>query len=538
MSITFNKYEDATSVVHKTAGGTSTNRYVSNAWASGDAFADTDTAGAVIVFNLTKYNNLESITRCGLKINVSTAMTATSATFLWEYKQSSGAGTWASLEALPSFVDNTNHLQTTGQNTVEFDPQEMSGTWWDNEIRLRLVTVSGLTDGGAFNTSNKPQSKHYCIVVDSEASAVTTDTIYDAMVSGGWYNMISSKQQTYSKAFEVLCDLEFKSSTYKIASELVHKTLPSALGRNRPRIDLDSSSTFQMGELDADGYGYDSGAYIQSTPQGRYHHFNCLGTIKIYGSIFKSANGLMAVDFGNNSNNDCVDSRFEGLWRLTVNREANADFPFRRCFFRLYQSSSLSEGVVIANKNYTYNVYEPYVFESGFYAYLGTLYVYNQRGVKPKLQMNIGDHYYDRNPEWTGEPSVSRRLGDGGYYAQVSFDVNVVDDTNTAISGATVVLKDKDNNTVFSTTTDANGDITQQWVTYLSNTQAGGGELTMSPFTLTITKTGYDTYTRTLTIARTYSSGAVVATQPPPFRLMAMMCATSSGGGISSGYIT
>jgi hypothetical protein len=357
------------------------------------------------------------------------------------------------------------------------------------------------------------------------------------MVAGGWYNMISSKQQTHSKAFEVLCDLEFKSSTYKIASELVHKTLPSALTRNRPRMDFDSSSTFQMGEIEADDYGYDSGAYIQTSPQGSYHHFNCLGTIKIYGSIFKAGNGLMAVDFGNNANNDCVDSRFEGIWRITVNREANADFPFRRCFFRLYQSSSLSEGVVIANKNYNYNIYEPYVFESGFYAYLGTIYVYNQRGIKPKLQMNIGDHFYDRNPEWLGEPIVSRRLGDGGYYAQVSFDVNVVDESDTAISGATVTLKDKDDTTVFSTTTDASGDITQQWVTYLSNTSAGGGELTMSPFTITISKAGYTTFEREVVIARTYSSGAIVATQPDPVFLPVVLCAASSGG-ISSGYIS
>jgi len=84
-------------------------------------------------------------------------------------------------------------------------------------------------------------------------------------------------------------------------------------------------------------------------------------------------------------------------------------------------------------------------------------------------------------------------------------NLSVRDEGNVAISGALIVCRDKDNNIVFSETTDANGDIDEQEVLYAIHTSgatgqsgAAGGYVTntvlYSPFTITISKAGYETY--------------------------------------------
>lgn len=80
---------------------------------------------------------------------------------------------------------------------------------------------------------------------------------------------------------------------------------------------------------------------------------------------------------------------------------------------------------------------------------------------------------------------------------QYEFDLAVTDKDGMAINGATVTLKDKDGNTVFSTTTDANGLIATQTVSRGYYAQATGNTLQeYSPHTLTITKNGYQTYVK------------------------------------------
>jgi hypothetical protein len=96
-------------------------------------------------------------------------------------------------------------------------------------------------------------------------------------------------------------------------------------------------------------------------------------------------------------------------------------------------------------------------------------------------------------------------------YVAFSLNLNVTDESGNAISGATVVLKDKDDNQIFSTTTDANGAITEQTVDILkaqndvnNNTKYFYLDTPTVdwtyyyPYTLTVSKSGYETYTDTL----------------------------------------
>jgi hypothetical protein len=103
--------------------------------------------------------------------------------------------------------------------------------------------------------------------------------------------------------------------------------------------------------------------------------------------------------------------------------------------------------------------------------------------------------------------------GTGTIYRQYTFDLKVTDKDQNAISGATVTVKDKDGNTVFSVTSNASGDIATQTVSRGYYDQTHGDTLQeYSPHTLTITKEGYQTYTGNLTLSQ--KTNRTIALQP------------------------
>ena len=110
----------------------------------------------------------------------------------------------------------------------------------------------------------------------------------------------------------------------------------------------------------------------------------------------------------------------------------------------------------------------------------------------------------------TGTPTFSRvrsspqlGLSEWRYYQQFSANFKVLDENNTVIEGATVVMKNKNGDTLFTATTNSSGVITEQVFTQrdwffdpinyptLINKI---GFTTYSPFEIYITKTGYETY--------------------------------------------
>jgi hypothetical protein len=83
----------------------------------------------------------------------------------------------------------------------------------------------------------------------------------------------------------------------------------------------------------------------------------------------------------------------------------------------------------------------------------------------------------------------------GEIYRQYTFNLQVTEEDGTAIENATVTLYDKDDNTVFSVSTAADGTIAEQTVSRGYYNQANGDTLQdYGPFTLTIEKDGYVTY--------------------------------------------
>jgi hypothetical protein len=79
---------------------------------------------------------------------------------------------------------------------------------------------------------------------------------------------------------------------------------------------------------------------------------------------------------------------------------------------------------------------------------------------------------------------------DGVIKEQYTCNIKVVDETGSAVEGATVTCTDKNGSEVFSVTTAADGTITEQTITYKQwqGTDEAAGETTYSPHKFVISK--------------------------------------------------
>ena len=143
------------------------------------------------------------------------------------------------------------------------------------------------------------------------------------------------------------------------------------------------------------------------------------------------------------------------------------------------------------------------------------LYSYDIRWFLPGGTDPSYQYFTLLNPETT-RPSgkivhyaaTHRDVFDFKIYVKFTFEIYVVDTSDTAISTANVLLKDKDNNTIIDTTTDVDGYLTQNVVSYYHTyvyNQSNFNEADNNPFTLTISKIGYIPYTEKFTFLNALS---------------------------------
>ena len=96
----------------------------------------------------------------------------------------------------------------------------------------------------------------------------------------------------------------------------------------------------------------------------------------------------------------------------------------------------------------------------------------------------------------------------GSYYTNpwnvqeyYTVNVKVLDENGSPISGATVTMVDNTSTQSFSVTTDANGDIATQNVLRMHAYYSSGLVCNVkNPYVITISKTGYETYTSDITV--------------------------------------
>jgi len=78
---------------------------------------------------------------------------------------------------------------------------------------------------------------------------------------------------------------------------------------------------------------------------------------------------------------------------------------------------------------------------------------------------------------------------------QYTCNIKVTDNNGLALSGVTVVCRDKDGNQVFNTTTDVNGDIAEQVINYKQWVDTSETLTTYSPHKFVLIKAGYQSLT-------------------------------------------
>jgi len=103
----------------------------------------------------------------------------------------------------------------------------------------------------------------------------------------------------------------------------------------------------------------------------------------------------------------------------------------------------------------------------------------------------------------------------GKIYRQYTFALKVVDKNGNPIPNASVKIWDKNNNLVVDETTDANGEIPEQTLTYGYYDQDHGNTPVMqTPHTIRITKAGYQTYEKKFTLDKKID-WMIALTAPP-----------------------
>ncbi|MBI2047709.1 MAG: hypothetical protein HYT27_01080, partial [Parcubacteria group bacterium] len=103
---------------------------------------------------------------------------------------------------------------------------------------------------------------------------------------------------------------------------------------------------------------------------------------------------------------------------------------------------------------------------------------------------------------------------------QYTFDLTVTDSVGGAVSGASVTLKDKDNTTIFTTTTGGDGTITQQTVTAFQMAHATSSatvtETDFNNFNLSVTATGLNDVSQTVIIGAAQDLTVVMSSACSP----------------------
>lgn len=121
-----------------------------------------------------------------------------------------------------------------------------------------------------------------------------------------------------------------------------------------------------------------------------------------------------------------------------------------------------------------------------------------------------------------------------------SITLKIVDKNGVGVSGATIQLKDKNNAVALSTTTDVNGLTTKADILRATINWAGSGtgqvNVLLSPFTLTITKAGYQTYTDTFNI--TDKINWEIALELDALKISSLSQSHCTLPGVSDGTIT
>jgi len=253
-------------------------------------------------------------------------------------------------------------------------------------------------------------------------------------------------------------------------------------------LDVRGNATLQLGEKVGD-WSRNGSTFIFNNPSNRCEIW--YGNFYMYSSTLKFINLEVDIQISDNNNVEILNSNILGNdkardfyltgsmnslilkrifvsgmrygLRLDLTPDTMEDIYIHDCDFGIRTTTSvIAIGADVTNCSYDY------------YVYFG------------------GDSITTINPV---NPVSNPRIYDDGAWIKEQYhcNIHIADKDGTDLQNATVLCEDKDDNEIFSVSTDASGDIVEQTITYKKWEDEAVTLTEYSPHKFTISKAGYET---------------------------------------------
>lgn len=431
-----------------------------------DYFPDDAIANDAILFVVSrseqgKYNEI--------KFNVTTQLVADAITVIWEYARRTG-GTYSipAWYSLAGVTDNTDAFRNAGVNSVVFTcPEDWEnfinpgGTYaYSWVVRCRIVSTTNLTEGGK-QTADAITIKPNTIWISefSSETPCTLQDIYDADVDGSW-GVVTKTDQLYT--FD--CNLYTDSSTgYFYTSQEVIQfkknwdvwfagKIVSGKVFSGSKVYHGSTFIFNLYNGDLGGKLAEVNAEIYNT-QYRYKHMD--GS-----SVY---HGHWGGSLGNRPGQTIYDVYAEGLRQFRFSNDANAIIGVKGRGFHIETPGAILKDITCFGGGYSIRLSGSkgdYIHTSDFSgAVISPINPYRATQVEDAdfdaVDCNWGTFEDSHKAYW--KTTITDDYYQGWVWETYSMLLQIIDKNNNAISGATVILIDKDGTEIFSYTTNVDG---------------------------------------------------------------------------------
>jgi hypothetical protein len=478
MAITFDNTVTITRI-WRTIGGVGT--YITPA-AAFDYFPDTGVAANDFIFfgYVSPWHDLT--------LYVGTAVAASTWTCTWQWYNGSS---WQTLTC----TDPSNALTTTGTHTITFDvpdgwktyTQTISSTRYGIGIRLKVDSVSGLTEGGA-NSGSTPILKEYAIRVTGTGNRLSD--ILSADTTGGW-GMV----ENVSNCYRILCNLRLGDGSTTTDFTIRRETLEiGTTAAGRTIVATDTATTFNLGVSDASGYQKGASLIIYS-PNVWYNYI--MATLNCYNSY------VAILTHGYDFCPDGVTTIINSVFECTSN---NLYFPTGSYALTITNSafahSTASASVLIYRAATINNLI--FARTGAVLVGVNSVTVENVDFGTAKLFTTSNANVTSTAKNCTFSGTLASQTNPTGSNNKVlvayTLSLDIRDQDNNALSDCTVTVVDSSTAELFNGTWSTDLVVT---VFEDRNTAPDTGYTDFNPITLTISKTGYETYTSTFTLTNT-----------------------------------
>jgi len=477
MAITFDITQNINSILFYNSVA---NSYSARDLTTGDYFNDSSVVGDILYFGFQRN------TWHDLSLTIGTPFVASSITLAWEFYNGS---TWVPL----TVTDGTSNFTTTG--VVSFSVPDkwrwkynISGLSGPQHsafyIRARITALTGLTEGGA-NATTAISIKDYTFHLDGGVSYRISD-IQTANDSGSW-GAITTLNKYSSITGNVFMSVSGTSLTIRenemieIGTDDKRRSFNSALG-----------TTLQIGYKDINGNLFESSMikYWNELRLGpAYNEFK--GTVNIYNSVFYMETGSFndggfpgIIDFqgaqiGNNAtiNGNCfIGPNATGLVKNTSYMTKGLSYIYAKNLTIDNLILSDTPGILAGASG---GLLENVDFGTTKYYTIG----------------NSNKSCKTRNCKFGTSYSLQARATETNNKIEVEYTAlfTILDSNGNAITTPNTKITDGLGTVVFNGT-QTEAEILKVWQ------ELQGVETSYSPFTIEISKSGYETYTEIIDI--------------------------------------